>query len=99
MTTTANETIIPAIAKAFRTSFTFKNGRFAAPVDGETIVVRRAHGTTAAIGILSPASRSAEIRMLVLIAEALRAAGFSPDRGPWEVTVRWDTCAAPKRAA
>ncbi|WP_437686417.1 hypothetical protein [Sorangium sp. So ce176] len=99
MTTTANETIIPAIAKAFRISFAFKSGRFSALAEGETIVVRRAHGTTAAIEILSASSRSAEIRMLVLIAEALRAAGFSPDRGPWEVTVRWDACDAPKRAA
>ncbi|WP_437676649.1 hypothetical protein [Sorangium sp. So ce131] len=99
MTTTANETIIPALATAFRTSFAFKGGQFTAPGSEGTIVVRRAHGTTAEVTILNAASRCAEIKMLVEIAEALTAAGFAPVRHPYDVTVCWDVVSAARRVA
>lgn len=99
MTTTAQTTILPVLAKAFRAVFTFKGGQYTAPGSEGTIVVRRAFGTTAEITILDPASRCAELKMLVEIAEALRAAGFSPDRRPWDVRVCWDVPGAAQRAA
>lgn len=96
---TAAETIVPVLERAFRAQSSFKSGRYSIPTHDGVLVVRRVHGTTAEIDVLDPVSRSAELGLLVNVAEALRDTGFSPDRRPWDVRVDWTVCATSERRA
>ncbi len=90
---TAAATIIPVL-QAAGFAFAWKGGQYSCRTGWSLPTIRRAHGTVAKIEISGEDSRSEEQRILVRVAEVLRAAGYPAIYDITEVRVDWSACAA-----